>query len=191
MLKTRRGFFHVAAFMLALLFACPLQAAAAEFVADLYEERTGTLSSGRVFVKGSLMRREVQQAGLVTITIFNIEKGTAWIINALGRTYAEVPSQLGEHPLLLARKWEALGEVETIGTGEIDGRECDILRYEQSRTPDGPLVQWVDRELGFPVRTEIPEKLYLLEYRNIDERPVPPAAFSIPPDYREVDAPGR
>ncbi len=178
-------------FMTSLLASVPVLATAAEFIADLYQEKTGSISSGRVFVKGPLMRKEVLHAGLVTITVFDLERGTAWVLNARARTYAEVPSELGEHPVLLAEKWEALGDVSKVGTGRFEGYRCDILRYEQTKTADGPLVQWIARDLGFPLRTELPEKLFLLEYRNIEERTVPNVAFSVPPGYRKVAAPGR
>ncbi|MGC9373049.1 MAG: hypothetical protein ACP5DY_06975 [Thermovirgaceae bacterium] len=191
MSKFRKSFLLIITVMSILLISSFTQVFAAEFIADLYQKQTGSISSGRVFVKGNLMRKEVLHAGLVTITLFDLERGTAWILNAGARTYAEVPSELEEHPVLLAEKWEALGEVRKVGTGGYEGYRCDILRYEQKKTPDGPLVQWIAGDLGFPVRTELPEKLYLLQYKNIEERPVPAAAFSVPPGYRKVAAPGR
>ncbi|MGC9490850.1 MAG: hypothetical protein ACP5CD_06450 [Thermovirgaceae bacterium] len=55
------------------LFLLPCtQVFATEFIADLYQEKAGSTSSGPVFVKGPLMRKEVLYAGLVTITIFDL-----------------------------------------------------------------------------------------------------------------------
>lgn len=191
MTKIRKSFSVTFAVSVILLLLSFTQAFSAKFIADLYQERTSSISSGRVFVKRHLMRKEILHAGLVTISIYDLEKGTAWVLNTGTGTYAEVLSELEEHPVLLAEKWQAMGDSRQVGTGGLEGYRCDILRYEQEKTPDGPLVQWLAADLGFPIRTEMPEKLYLLEYKNIEERPVPAAAFSIPTGFRKVIAPGR
>ncbi|MFP4482211.1 MAG: hypothetical protein ACLFN0_05375 [Thermovirgaceae bacterium] len=191
MLKARKPSFVSIAVTVILLLSSFAQAFAAEFIADLYQERTGSISSGRVFDKGHLMRKEVLHAGLVTISIHDLEKGTTWILNAKARTYAEVPSKLEEHPVLIAEKWQAMGDSQKVGTGRFEGYQSDIFRFEQKKTPDGPLVLWVAKDLDFPVRMELPEKLYLQEYKNIQERTIPAMTFSIHPGYRRVKAPGR
>jgi len=185
----RKSFLLILTVMFILLLSPLTHAFAAEFIADLYQKQTGSISSGRVFVKGNLMRKEVLHAGLVTITLFDLEKGTARVLNPKRRTYADVPSKLEEHPVILAEKWRSSEIARKVGTTEYEGYQCDIIRYERTETTGSPLVQWIARDLGFPVRTEVPEKLYLLEYRNIEERPVPVSAFSIPPGYRKVEAP--
>jgi hypothetical protein len=185
----RKSFLLILTVMFILLLSPLTHAFAAEFIADLYQKQTGSISTGRVFVKGNLMRKEVLHAGLVTITLFDLEKGAARVLNPKRRTYADVPSKLEEHPLILAEKLRSTEIARKVGTTEYEGYQCDIIRYEGTETTDSPLVQWIARDLDFPVRTELPEKLYLLEYKNIEERPVPAAAFSIPPGYRKVETP--
>jgi hypothetical protein len=89
----RKSFLLILTVMFILLLSPLTHAFAAEFIADLYQKQTGSISTGRVFVKGNLMRKEVLHAGLVTITLFDLEKGAARVLNPKRRTYADVPSR--------------------------------------------------------------------------------------------------
>ena len=84
----------------------------------------------------------------------------------------------------------SVSELKLTGTEVLDGRKTE--RWQRTMTDaegkQSTSKQWYDPELRIITREELPGGFYR-ELKSIEVAPQPPALFSVPADYKRVEAP--
>ena len=167
-------------------------AVAAEFSADMVQTMGGRSNTGKVYVKGDKIRREISLGPQKTITIVRLDKRIVWMLHPAQKTYMEM--SFGKHQVypLSDPRWRA--EVKKLGTLTRDGQEkvngypCDryVLVYRDKTM--GTQYQWISKKLKFPIKVETKGSRFpmVMEYKNIKERGLANSLFEVPAGYKKM-----
>lgn len=156
----------------------------AEFSADFVDVRGPKTESGKLYIKGEKVRREVTQ-GTPVISISRPDKNVLWTLNPADKTYFEVPALA---ITLTESDWadlKASGSLKLVGEETINGYPCD--KYT-SGSSSNAFSYWESKKLKVVIKTQS-EGTYktLTEYKSIKEEAVPDSTFELPAGYRKVD----
>lgn len=167
---------------------------AAEFSADFVEVKGPQTSSGKLYMKGTEVRREVTQ-GRTGITISRPDKDVIWILNPASKTYMEM-SGVGNMPTSdadIAEALKGLGERKLVGEETINGYACDKYVFTYHDKSMGTQSQWVSKKLKIAIKMESEGSPFKMssEYKNIKEGSVPDFLFELPAGYTKTVIPGR
>jgi len=172
---------------------------AVEFSADFVDTKAGRTNSGKVYLKGDKVRREVTEGPRKgTITIYRLDKEVVWVLNPAQKTYTEMPGmgkQIGELSLNDPRVQDMLkklGELKPAGTETVNGYVCDKYALVYHEKAMGTQYQWIAQKLNVPIKIEHQGSRFsmLIEYKNINEGQIPDSLFELPPGYRKMAIPG-
>ena len=175
--------------LLVALILWPAAAPAAEFSAQMLSRERAATVPGRIFVKDGKMRQEFNDAEGQTITILRPDKKIIWVVLPRTRTYMEVP---------LKPKWPGqfiqvppdARQKRLVGSERISGYDAE--KYEVAVAGRGGLerqIFWVPAKLGVPIKVEVPDRQFSIEYKDIKEGPVADRLFEIPPGFEKVAKP--
>ena len=172
-------------------------ASAAEFSADVTEKMGTTTMTGKMYVKGLMIRHDTVQGPRQGSAILRMDKKVVWILDPAQKTYMEMPTGGKELAYLSpddVKATQALKKVATVkklGRETVNGYPCDkyLLTYKDKSL--GTQYQWVSQRLKVPIKVEQkgPKLEMLMEYRNIKEGRVPDSLFQIPAGYKKVSMP--
>jgi len=175
--------------LLVALALWPAAVPAAEFSGQmLTRERTATVL-GRIFVKDGKMRQEFNDAEGQTITILRPDKKMVWVLLPQNRVYMEVPLKI-KWPGQFIQIPPDARQKRLVGSERISGYDAE--KYEVSVAARGGLerqIFWVPAKMGVPIKVEIPDRKFSIEYKNIHEGGVADRLFEIPPGYEKVSKP--
>ncbi len=171
-----------------LLWAGP--AFGAEFSATLISKVGDQEIPGKVFVKGTNVRNEVQAMGQSGIHITRLDKKLTYIILPQQQAYTEMPitGDLQKNMMTLTDKDKA--KLKKIGEDTISGFVCD--KYETTLSHQGrPLdfAIWIARDLGVPVKVISADGTFGMEYKDIKQEQVADSLFEPPSGFRRVQVP--
>ena len=165
---------------------------AAEFSADLMQTGPGTLNKGKLYVKGSKIREEIS-LGRKQIVITRRDKKLVWTLDPVSKTYMKVTGAIirGLNDPTARARIKKIGVAKPITKEKVNGYLCEKRQWVTKGAPRTTLTEWVSRELGIAVRTEIksPGSARLIEYKNIKIEKVPDSLFEIPKGYKSRTPP--
>lgn len=162
----------------------------AEFTATLISKVGDQEIPGKVFVKGTKVRNEIQAMGQSGIHITRPDKKVTYIILPQQQAYAEVPitGDLQKNMMTLTDKDKA--KMKKIGQDTVSGLACD--KYETTLSHQGRPLKfqiWIARDLGAPVKVMSTDGTFGMEYKDIKPERVADALFEPPSGFRKVQMP--
>ncbi|MDO9509339.1 MAG: DUF4412 domain-containing protein [Thermovirgaceae bacterium] len=183
----KRSLILLVAVMLA--FALAGGAFAAQFQADMTMDGMGQKVTGKVYVKGELMRQEINTPLGKSITIIDGVKDTTYVLMPNEKMYMEMSNE----QLVFAESEtieEKLGDeadVRKVGTETIEGYKCDKYEVKYKDTAMGESAMWFSQKLNYPLKgiTKTSEGTMTFTYTNIKEGSVDAGLFVIPPGYKK------
>lgn len=159
---------------------------AAEFSADMETRSRGQIVvKGKIFIKDSLSRHEMNQGGRKVILINHPDKGVTWTLMPQEKSYLEMPidqEDIDEMP----DNWnqELIKGGRALGSETINGIKCN--KYELVDEGE-KITYWIAKKEGIPVRVVTSDSE--VNYRNIRTGQQPDHLFQIPADYRKFAMP--
>jgi hypothetical protein len=171
--------------MLAVL-CLPRLSAAAEFSALMLVKDAGKVVTGKIYVRGGLMRQEFNDEEGQTITIVRPDKKVVWVIIPRDRAYMELPLKPKLPGQFLQMPPDALHKLQ-VGKDRLQGYDTD--KFEVSVQGGSGLEQqtiWLAPKLGLPIKLECRARKFCLEYNAIKEAKVADRLFELPPGYQKL-----
>lgn len=185
----RKGLFVIASLISAFILAGVVSAA--EFQADMLMDGLGQKVTGKVYVKGELMRQEMNTPMGNSISISDGENSIMYVIMPDQKMYMEMPL---EQQLILKESIsieEALkdeAELKKLGSENIEGYKCE--KYEiRYKDPDmGVSTAWISQKLNYPLKviSKTSEGTLTMLYTNIREGSVDQSLFRVPSGYKKL-----
>lgn len=177
--------------MLWLGMACKAQAA--QFTAKTVETKEGKTTTGRLLVKGSRYRLELEQKGEKAVILVDSAKKQVQVLNVAQKAYLEMPNDdfrlLSMDPFLAARYITGKYETQSMGTESVDGHVCEKKVSAIQGKPF--LTQWISKEYAFPLKIvqQMGKQKNVITLTSIKEEPVADAMFEIPRGYAQMEDP--
>lgn len=163
-------------------------AQAAEFSAQVVTRTQMGEAKGKIYVKGTRIRNEMQWGGN-RVGIFSPEEQVIWFLMPEAQAYMEMPLG-GEGSQGLITLPKDPGRLKHLGTETVNGYLTD--KYESDMEIAGRTYRqtvWVARELKFPIKMKSADGSMYVEYRDIKEGPQPDGLFQVPEGYRKIGMP--
>lgn len=167
--------------------------AASEFSADMVQKSGGQTVTGKIYVKETKMRMEMNHAGGSTVTITLPDQHKSIILMPEQKMYMEhVISPGRETPMVGDRDLEEKATIKKLGTEEVNGYVCEKYEIIPHDASAGKTTQWFSRELSYPIKSmhQGPQGESTTEYRNIKKGGVADGLFQVPPGYQKMQMPG-
>lgn len=159
---------------------------AAEFSADTFDKSGGITSTGKLYVKGESVRREITRGTMHRVTIYQADKKVAYMLDPSKKTYAEISAAMSPQETAQMKKYaKELGTRKLVGTETVNGQLCDKYLYTFKNKAMGTQYQWVSKKLKWPIKVESKPN-FLTECRNIKVGGVPDSVFEVPKGYKKV-----
>ncbi|MBN2467130.1 MAG: DUF4412 domain-containing protein [Deltaproteobacteria bacterium] len=183
----------IAVVSLAVALTLTMFAEAAEFSADMVQKAAGQTWGGKVFVKGTKMRMEMNTPAGASITITLPDEGKTLMLQPANKMYMEMTMETPtENAAMMEKELEKIATRKLSGTETVSGYECDKYEIVYHDTSMGTMTQWFSKKLKFPVKM-----IYhgangevITEYKNIKESNVPEVMFQVPTGYQKMNLPG-
>lgn len=174
--------------LLALVWALPVGAGAAEFSAQMLLKDGPKTMPGKIYIKDGKMRQEFLDEEGQTITIVRQDKKVIWVILPQDKAYVEMPYKGRMPGQFLQMPPEAL-QKRRVGTEVVNGYLADKFEVTVRGGPGRLTKQtiWVAQKLGTPVKMVCRDGNFCLEYRRIKEGRVAERLFELPPGYTKVN----
>jgi outer membrane lipoprotein-sorting protein len=182
-----------AAIIVAFLTGFVTLGSAAEFSADMVQKTHGQTMTGKVFVKGTRMRMEMNHAGGSMVTIALPDQHKSIVLMPAQKMYMEsITTPAQEAPKVGDRDLEQRATVKQLGTEEVNGYKCEKYEIIPRDASAGKITQWVSKELSYPLKSvhQGPQGEATTEYQNIKQGGVADSLFQIPPGYQKMQMPG-
>lgn len=183
--------------VLTVLFSLGLvsPANAAELSADMIQTfGAGQTSTGKIFIKGTKHRNEINSPEGKHITIMDSAAKKYWVLMPDQKMYMEMqPTGAMAAMNRDEKEIETMADRKLIGTEKIDGYDCEKWLYTYKDKKMGTTTQWISKEIGFPIRTVYEgssEGKMVMELKNIKTGGIPDSTFSIPAGYKKMQMPG-
>jgi hypothetical protein len=166
--------------LLLSLAVVPLLAAAwPEFSADMTITAGKDISKGKIYVKQDKIRQEVFMDDSTAVTILRMDKKVAWTLMPEMGTYMEVSLEFDPNG-----PQAEVGQFETVNVGSenIEGYQCDVVKYEYKDKKLGSTIMWQAKDLGgFAIKMEYYNST--TTYTNIKAEKQPDELFELPAGY--------
>jgi OOP family OmpA-OmpF porin len=171
-----------------VMFAYSNAASASEFTADMIQSEGGDTTTGKIYVKDSRYRMDLEEDGREIFVIVDQNAGVTRVVMPEEKMYMELgsqePASLMNDPFQGSKYTASTGDSKHLGTETVNGYQCD--KYLVSMNGQDVMTQWVSQKLGFPIKIVMDvSKGTFVELRNIQEGPVDDALFDIPSGYTE------
>lgn len=180
----------IAASVLILVFA--FAAGAAEFQADMtiQSEKGGDIN-GKVFVRGSSMRQELETPMGTQVVIVDGDAEIMYVLLPAQKMYVQrentqVILNESEDP---ETRLAAQGKVTKIGTEKIQDYECDKYHVVNNDKNMGESTLWISRKLNYPLKVYVdnPQDKATIIYSNIVEKSLQDDLFTLPSGYSKME----
>jgi len=162
---------------------------------DMMNQGQARTMSGKIYVKGDMVRAEHEMMGRKSIIIFNattnkmlnLDPQRKLCIESEGVNFQAVG---GGAPLVESEEyWKEIGATKKpIGTEDIGEYSCEkyAITYEDESRGEGTL--WSSPKLGTWIRFVSKNKIgtSTMELKNIKEEPLDDSLFQVPADYKRV-----
>lgn len=142
-------------------------------------------STSKMYISGKKSRMEMDAMGAKMITIIDAA-GDVYLYDPVNNTAMKTaaPQQEVEAPNAWAEKDSA--KMEVVGDEKVDDIDCLVVT-----STDGEVEtkMWLRKDIGMPVRVEVPAQKVVIEYKNFNIGAQDPALFEIPADATVMDLP--
>jgi outer membrane lipoprotein-sorting protein len=166
---------------------------AAEFTADMIQKTQAASFKSQVFVKGEMIRNEMDMKGTQQVSISRLDKGVVWVLMP-GQMYMEMPLSAGGEDSLLTdqKKLEEVATKEDLGKEKVNGYACDKYRFTFNDKSMGTMTQWFSKKLNFPIKSVMmgSQGEISTEYKNINEQKLADSLFEVPAGYNKMQMQG-
>jgi len=112
----------------------------------VYEQPGMGNPSGKVYIKGTKSRIEMDQAGNKSVTLFDGEK--AFMYLPAQNMAIMIPVDQVKQQVPEVRDYKA--DCQLLGEESIDGRPCGIYQCSKG---GAPVKMWIDKTIDFPLKT--------------------------------------
>ncbi|MBW1730484.1 MAG: DUF4412 domain-containing protein [Deltaproteobacteria bacterium] len=165
---------------------------AAEFTADIVQKGTMGTMTGKIYVKGKNVRREMTIMGQKQITITRADKRVTWILMPQQMTYMEMKwntkqAQASEN----LDELEKRGKKKYLGKEKISGYSCSKYVYTPNDPSQPPVTVWVSKKLNYPLKMKVagPQGHMTILYKNIKQKKLSDSLFRVPKNYEKISMP--
>jgi len=180
----------LAILLLVTLFA--FAAGAAEFQADMtIQSEQGGDINGKVFVRGSSMRQELETPMGEQVVIVDGDAEIMYVLLPAQKMYVQrdntqVVLDDSEDP---EKRLAAQGKVTKMGTEKIQNYDCDKYHVVNNDKNMGESTLWISRELNYPLKVYVdnPKDKATIIYSNIVEKKLEDHLFVLPSDYSKLE----
>jgi outer membrane lipoprotein-sorting protein len=169
-----------------------------EFSADVKTTMPGgQTSNGKIYVGAGKMRMEMNAAGQQSVTIFDSQAKTGWVLMPQQKMYMEMKQQnelaqvanqsAGDDPCANLPN----STCRRAGEENVNGR--NTVKWEIAMNQGGQqstITQWFDPSIGFVVRQQTSEGM-TMDVTNIQTGAQPASLFELPAGYKKLSVPGR
>ncbi len=178
------------------MFASSNAVPVSQFTADMILSEEGNVTTGKIYVKNSKYRMDLEEDNRQIFVIVDQTAGVTRVAMPEEKMYMEMESQdptsLMNDPFQSLKYAASTGDSKHLGTEMVNGYQCD--KYLISMNGQEVMTQWVPQKLKFPIKIVMhASKDKSMELQNIQEGPVDDALFDIPSDYtkRTMGEPGK
>ena len=173
------------------------QGAMREFSADVKTSMAeGPSSAGKIYVGPGKLRMEMTSGGQQSVTIFDSQAQTGWVLMPQQKMYMELKQQ--NELAQLAKQAPSGNPCDNIpgstcrqaGEENVNGR--NTVKWEIAMNQGGrqsTITQWFDPSIGFVVRQQTSDGM-AFDVTNIQPGSQPASLFELPPDYKKLSVPG-
>lgn len=163
---------------------------AAEFTATMVTSAGGKEIPGKIYVKDTKMRNELEVAGMPSVQILRPDKKVMWLIMPQQKAYMEMPLSQEAQQKLLPLTEDQKAKMKKVGTETVNGFACD--KYETTLSHQGKAMQvftWVATDLGLPIKIMSADGSFSMEYQDIKPGAVADTMFEVPQGYQKMKLP--
>jgi outer membrane lipoprotein-sorting protein len=161
-----------------------------------YEVKTSVgreeLYKGKTWMKGSMVRNEIDFNGDIIVFIYDIETGVGYSYNPAEKTgmrteFASGVTEGQRGPTSYTEE-VASCNYRVEGTETRDGHKCKVVVLLDDQGAEESRL-WISEQYGIPVRVEgtTEEGFLVLEYKNLNTGPISDDVFKVPEDVEIFD----
>lgn len=166
----------------------------AEFSGDIIQKTPNKTYTGKIYVKGGKMRREVTlSAKEKDMVISRPDQKAVWYVIPEERIYMKASPRVivGVDDPGARERLKKVGVMKKLGSEKVNGYTCSKTQWTTKGNPKYILTEWSCAKLGVLLRSEIkgPTGTVLVEYKNIKEGGVKDSVFDMPKGYRRAKTP--
>jgi len=142
-------------------------------------------STSKMYISGKKSRMEMDAMGAKMITIIDAA-GDVYLYDPVNNTAMKTtaPQQEVEAPNAWAEKDSA--KMKVVGDEKVDGVDCLVVT---SIDEELETKMWLRKDIGMPVRVEVPAQNAVIEYKNFNIGAQDPKLFEIPADAMITELP--
>lgn len=170
-----------------------LVASAAEFSAEMIQKMAGQTMTGKIYVKGTKMRIEMNTPGGPVVTIALPDAGKSLMLQTGSKMYMEMSiDAFSSIPNMTETDFEKIADKNHLGSEKINGYDCDKYEIIYHDSSMGKLTQWFSKRLNYPIKMIFkgPQGEVITEYKQIKEGSIKDSLFQVPAGYQKIDIPG-
>ena len=133
-------------------------------------------STTKMYISGEKSRMEMDAMGAKMITIVDAA-GDVYLYDPASKTAmkSNVPQQEVDAPNAWADN--VSDKIEVVGEEKMDGFDCLVVT---SIDEELETKMWLRKDIGMPVRVEVPDQNVVIEYKNFEIGAQDPKLFEIP-----------
>ena len=188
--QTKWIFICIAIFLTGTLLSIPCLAA--EFTADMTMKAGGQVMQGKIFVKGTSYRQEMNTMGQKQIMIFDGDKKTGWMVMPAMRMYMPLPKyDAGSTAMTDPDALDKKTTKKYLGKEKINGYKCKKYHFVFKDSSGTKMTQWISTKIEYPIKMIIegPRGRMVREIKNIKEINLSNSLFKVPAGYKKMNMP--
>ena len=149
--------------------------------------------TGKIYVKGTKMRMEMNTPGGPVVTIALPDVGKSLMLQTGSKMYMEMSIDASSSiPNMTETDFEKIADKNHLGSEKVNGYNCDkyeIIYHDKSM---GKMTQWFSKKLNYPIKMVYQGQggEMITEYKNIKEKGIKDSLFQVPAGYQKIDIPG-
>lgn len=177
-MKQMTAFFTAALFLAIFTASSPALDLSGEFV----NKAGKAVSKGKIFMSNTKVRMET--AG--TVMISRLDKKLVWILMPKQKAYLEQALK-PDKAAGFTNKVDGEMKREKLGEETVNGMKCDKFKVTfKSGKKVESLLQWISKDLNFPVKTASVDNSWYMEFTKIVKASQPGSLFEVPTGYKKM-----
>jgi outer membrane lipoprotein-sorting protein len=163
---------------------------AADFTGDLIVTDNGKIVvKGKVIMSKDKMRQEISSGEMDQVIIVRMDKKVIWMLMPDSKMYMEMPlgNDLEQAGIRQVEEWTPEMEKKSKPAGSEKIGPYDCKKFELSND-EGTLTYWVSATCPVPIKCVFDKTV--IEYKNIETKPVAASLFEVPSGFSVMGMPG-
>ncbi len=162
---------------------------AVSFTADLVQNESGEISTGKFFLQDHRYRMDIMEDGQDLSILVDQTSGKTSVLVPSEKAWIEIANSsmqsLMKNPFETFQHLEKKYKVRPAGQETVHGLVCEKRIISMDRKD--VMVAWIARRYAFPVKITNPLNHCSAELKNIEEKDLSVALFSVPPGFNKMD----